>query len=121
LPKTKTTSANTQPDEAAIAAARAKEHAAYLGWARRVIDAERWNRDCPSRRCRRNGCQEVNRCEPVLCPMLASFRLRLTHALLEEGSLRRDAEEPDEAWDRRMLLADARARGLLPPEDEEIV
>ena len=44
-----------------------------------------------------------------------------TDALLEEGSLGRDADESDEACDRRMLLADARARGLLPPEDEEIV
>ena len=115
LPKAKS---NAEHD-AEIAAARAKEQAAYLAWAHRVVDAEGWNRGCPSRRCRRSGCQDVSRCEPVLGPMLGALRLKLTHALLEESSLRKEAHESGEAWDRRMTLADARARGLLPPEDEE--
>jgi hypothetical protein len=112
LPKAKQNSVSP-PTPEEIAAARFKDAQDYLAWAQRVISAG-WNRDCRSRRCRRNGCQDVRRCEPQQRPRLHQVLAMLTLAALEENSLRKEVRDDPTAAQRRAQLADARARGWLP-------
>jgi hypothetical protein len=100
--------------EAEIAAHKHRREREDLDWAWRAINAWRWNRGCRSAHCRRNGCADVSRCEPRFHDALAATRLTLSLALLQENAISRDVREDGSVPQVRALLADARARGLLP-------
>ena len=93
---------------------RLEDERKYLAWARHLIDDKDWNWHCRSRRCRRNGCQNVWKCEPQQRPRLHHIRFMLAIADLEENSLEKEVREGPDAAARRALLANARKRRWLP-------
>jgi hypothetical protein len=102
-------------EQAAREAAQLREEQEYLAWARRVIDSAGWNRKCHSARCRRHGCRNASRCEPRWHDSLHLVLAELTIAELREVSpFTAKREGPNDASERRALLAEARRRGTLP-------
>ena len=93
---------------------RRKDEQDYLAWARHLIDDKDWNWHCRSRRCRRNGCQNVWKCEPQQRDRLNGTRITLVAAQLEENSQFKEVREGPGAALRRAVLANARRRGFLP-------
>jgi hypothetical protein len=99
---------------AEIEAERLAGEQQYLAWSRRLIDDAGWNQRCPSRRCRRNGCQNVTRCEPRLRDGLRHIFSRLLEAQLVANSQQKEIRGSREAAESAALLADARKREWLP-------
>jgi hypothetical protein len=106
-----------RPSAAEIAEARAKDERERLDWCRRAIAVMRLNRQCRSRRCRRNGCQDVRRCEPQRRAMLDHIRGTLMMADLRENSILPESDGPVAIAERKALLAHARKHGMLPWEE----
>src|SRR4051794_19648342 len=108
MPKAKQQNSVATPSPAEIEMARLKETQDYFAWAQRVISAG-WNWECRSRRCRRNGCQNVRWCEPQQRPRLRQLLATLTLAELEENTPCKEAgEDAAAAAQRRALLAHAK-------------
>lgn len=103
------------PTAAEIAAARGQDEQEYLAWARRLIDDAGWNWHCRSRRCHRNGCQDVRRCEPQQRPKLHHVMATLSLAELQMNSLRKEVRDSPQAAEHRQLLKEARKRGWQLP------
>jgi hypothetical protein len=92
----------------------AEQAQSELEWCRRVIDVMEWNWGCPSRACRRNGCQNPRRCEPDLRLALSRFYAALANAQLRENSADESVRNAPEANRRRAVLAHAKRLGILP-------